>query len=141
MGNLYDVPNFVFLDLVYWKFKSLYMCRNIPYLCTLFLTFPFLIGTSLPMVDPESEGEIFPDIQFWKQCADPILAQDPFSSLMSALFCLPVEVLTSTEFFIPIVHLFYIVCVIQVYCSAISHHLHISVMVYFSVTYALCCRH
>ncbi|XP_048561722.1 E3 ubiquitin-protein ligase PRT6-like [Triticum urartu] len=70
-------------------------------------------GTSLPMVDPESEGEIFPDIQFWKQCADPILAQDPFSSLMSALFCLPVEVLTSTEFFIPIVHLFYIVCVIQ----------------------------
>uniref|UniRef100_M8B5B3 E3 ubiquitin-protein ligase n=1 Tax=Aegilops tauschii TaxID=37682 RepID=M8B5B3_AEGTA len=32
------------------------------------------------------------------------------------------------EFFIPIVHLFYIVCVIQVYCSAISHHLHISVM-------------
>ncbi|KAE8769506.1 E3 ubiquitin-protein ligase PRT6 [Hordeum vulgare] len=70
-------------------------------------------GTSLPMVDPESEGEIFPDIQFWKQCADPVLAQDPFSSLMSALFCLPIEVLTSTEFFIPIVHLFYIVCVIQ----------------------------
>ncbi|KAI4972905.1 hypothetical protein ZWY2020_005693 [Hordeum vulgare] len=71
-------------------------------------------GTSLPMVDPESEGEIFPDIQFWKQCVDPVLAQDPFSSLMSALFCLPIEVLTSTEFFIPIVHLFYIVCVIQV---------------------------
>ncbi|KAE8796188.1 E3 ubiquitin-protein ligase PRT6 [Hordeum vulgare] len=70
-------------------------------------------GTSLPMVDPESEGEIFPDIQFWKQCVDPVLAQDPFSSLMSALFCLPIEVLTSTEFFIPIVHLFYIVCVIQ----------------------------
>ncbi|KAE8809562.1 E3 ubiquitin-protein ligase PRT6 [Hordeum vulgare] len=70
-------------------------------------------GTSLPMVDPESEGEIFPDIQFWKQCADPVLAQDPFSSLMSALFCLPIEVLTSTKFFIPIVHLFYIVCVIQ----------------------------
>ncbi|KAE8782288.1 E3 ubiquitin-protein ligase PRT6 [Hordeum vulgare] len=70
-------------------------------------------GTSLPMVDPESEGEIFPDIQFWKQCADPVLAQDPFSSLMSAFFSLPIEVLTSTEFFIPIVHLFYIVCVIQ----------------------------
>ncbi|CAM0878719.1 unnamed protein product [Alopecurus aequalis] len=70
-------------------------------------------GTLLPVVDRESEGEIFPDIQFWKQCADPVLAQDPFSSLMSALFCLPVQVLTSTEFFVPVVHLFYIVCVIQ----------------------------
>jgi len=70
-------------------------------------------GTLLPVVDRESEGEIFPDIQFWKQCADPVLAQDPFSSLMSALFCLPVQVLTSSEFFVPLVHLFYIVCVIQ----------------------------
>uniref|UniRef100_A0ACD5TSD6 Uncharacterized protein n=1 Tax=Avena sativa TaxID=4498 RepID=A0ACD5TSD6_AVESA len=70
-------------------------------------------GTLLPVVDRESEGEIFPDIQFWKQCADPVLAQDPFSSLMSALFCLPVQVLTSSEFFVPVVHLFYIVCVIQ----------------------------
>ncbi|KAM0859473.1 hypothetical protein ACQ4PT_047171 [Festuca glaucescens] len=70
-------------------------------------------GTLLPVVDRESEGEIFPDIQFWKQCADPVLAQDPFSSLMSALFCLPVQVLASTEFFVPVVHLFYIVCVIQ----------------------------
>ncbi|KAM0859475.1 hypothetical protein ACQ4PT_047171 [Festuca glaucescens] len=69
--------------------------------------------TLLPVVDRESEGEIFPDIQFWKQCADPVLAQDPFSSLMSALFCLPVQVLASTEFFVPVVHLFYIVCVIQ----------------------------
>ncbi|KAI4969512.1 hypothetical protein ZWY2020_000426 [Hordeum vulgare] len=46
-------------------------------------------GTSLPMVDPESEGEIFPDIQFWKQCADPVLAQDPFSSLMYAVLQSP----------------------------------------------------
>ncbi|XP_062188383.1 E3 ubiquitin-protein ligase PRT6-like [Phragmites australis] len=70
-------------------------------------------GTLPPMVDPASEGGLFPDIQFWKQCADPVLAQDPFSSLMSTLFCLPVQVLSSTEFFIPFVHLFYIVCVIQ----------------------------
>ncbi|XP_062193030.1 E3 ubiquitin-protein ligase PRT6-like [Phragmites australis] len=70
-------------------------------------------GTLPPMVDPASEGPLFPDIQFWKQCADPVLAQDPFSSLMSTLFCLPVQFLSSTEFFIPFVHLFYIVCVIQ----------------------------
>ncbi|KAK3163882.1 hypothetical protein QOZ80_1AG0009690 [Eleusine coracana subsp. coracana] len=70
-------------------------------------------GTLPPLVDPSSEGGLFPDIQFWKQCADPVLAQDPFSSLMSALFCLPVQFLSSTEFFIPFVHLFYVVCVIQ----------------------------
>ncbi|KAL5229199.1 hypothetical protein ABZP36_017464 [Zizania latifolia] len=70
-------------------------------------------GTVPPMVDPTSEGGVFPDIQFWKQCADPVLAQDPFSSLLSTLFCLPVQFLTSTEFFIPLVHLFYIVCVVQ----------------------------
>ncbi|TVU21867.1 hypothetical protein EJB05_31538 [Eragrostis curvula] len=70
-------------------------------------------GTLPTLVDPASEGGFFPDIQFWKQCADPVLAQDPFSSLMAALFCLPVQFLSSTEFFIPFVHLFYVVCVIQ----------------------------
>jgi hypothetical protein len=34
--------------------------------------------------------------------------------LMSALFCLPVQFLSSAEFFIPFVHLFYVVCAIQV---------------------------
>ncbi|KAJ1282601.1 hypothetical protein BS78_03G065000 [Paspalum vaginatum] len=68
---------------------------------------------SLPPMDPASQGGLFPDIQFWKQCADPILAQDPFSSLMSALFCLPVQFLSSAEFFVPFVHLFYVVCAIQ----------------------------
>lgn len=69
---------------------------------------------SLPaMIDPASQKGLFPDIQFWKQCADPVLAQDPFCSLMSALFCLPVQFISSAEFFIPLVHLFYVVCVIQ----------------------------
>uniref|UniRef100_A0A0E0MRB6 E3 ubiquitin-protein ligase n=2 Tax=Oryza TaxID=4527 RepID=A0A0E0MRB6_ORYRU len=70
-------------------------------------------GIMPPMGDPTSEGGVFPDIQFWKQCADPVLAQDPFSSLLSTLFCLPVQFLMSTEFFIPFVHLFYVVCVVQ----------------------------
>lgn len=78
------------------------------------LTFSSLTGSLPSMVDPASEGGLFPDIQFWKQCADPVLAQDPFSSLMSALFCLPVQFLSSAEFFIPFVHLFYVVCAIQV---------------------------
>ena len=71
------------------------------------------------MVDPGEGGPLFPDVQFWKQCADPVLAQDPFSSLMSTLFCLPVQFLSSAEFFIPFVHLFYVVCAIQVCCFAL----------------------
>ena len=71
-------------------------------------------GSLPPMVDPGEGGPLFPDVQFWKQCADPVLAQDPFSSLMSTLFCLPVQFLSSAEFFIPFVHLFYVVCAVQV---------------------------
>ncbi|OEL13726.1 E3 ubiquitin-protein ligase PRT6 [Dichanthelium oligosanthes] len=70
-------------------------------------------GSLPPMIDPGEGGPLFPDVQFWKQCADPVLAQDPFSSLMSALFCLPVQFLSSAEFFISLVHLFYVVCAIQ----------------------------
>ncbi|XP_042512040.1 E3 ubiquitin-protein ligase PRT6-like [Macadamia integrifolia] len=56
---------------------------------------------------------IYPDIQFWKRAADPVIAHDPFSSLMLVLFCLPCPFQSSVESFLPLVHLFYIVCVIQ----------------------------
>ncbi|XP_077239031.1 proteolysis 6 [Tasmannia lanceolata] len=59
------------------------------------------------------KGVIFPDMQFWKRTADPILAHDPFSSLMWVMFCLPHPFLWSTESFKSLVHLFYVVCVIQ----------------------------
>ncbi|XP_010256932.1 PREDICTED: E3 ubiquitin-protein ligase PRT6 isoform X2 [Nelumbo nucifera] len=55
----------------------------------------------------------YPDIQFWKRAADPVLAHDPFSSLMWVLFCLPSPFLTSVESFLSLVHLFYVVCIIQ----------------------------
>lgn len=92
-----------------------------------------------PMGDPTSEGGVFPDIQFWKQCADPVLAQDPFSSLLSTLFCLPVQFLMSTEFFIPFVHLFYVVCVVQVCCFAFSWNVHIILFYYFITFYGMHC--
>lgn len=57
--------------------------------------------------------ESFPDVQFWKRAADPILAQDPFSSFLWVLFCLPSSIMQSSEFFIPLVHLFYTVSIIQ----------------------------
>lgn len=67
---------------------------------------------SLKLEHTES-GESFPDIQFWKRAADPILAHDPFSSLMWVIFCLPSSFMQSSEFFIPLMHLFYVVSVIQ----------------------------
>ncbi|XP_068667575.1 E3 ubiquitin-protein ligase PRT6-like [Aristolochia californica] len=59
------------------------------------------------------KGVFFPDIQIWKRAADPVLAHDPFSSLMWVLFCLPHPFLLSVESFIAVVHLFYVVSVIQ----------------------------
>ncbi|KAK9126954.1 hypothetical protein Scep_015800 [Stephania cephalantha] len=59
------------------------------------------------------KGTVYPDIQFWKRAADPVLAHDPFSSLMWVLFSLPTPFLSSGESFISLVHLFYFVCVIQ----------------------------
>ncbi|KAK4766943.1 hypothetical protein SAY86_014694 [Trapa natans] len=54
------------------------------------------------------------DTQFWKRAADPVLAHDPFSSLMWVMFCLPFPFLFSEESFVPLVHVFYAVCVAQV---------------------------
>ncbi|WOL01977.1 E3 ubiquitin-protein ligase [Canna indica] len=70
-------------------------------------------GTISSLFECSNNGEVFPDIQFWKHAADPILAQDPFSSLMWVLFCLPAPFISSRECFVALVHLFYIVCVVQ----------------------------
>nr|CAD1829174.1 unnamed protein product [Ananas comosus var. bracteatus] len=70
-------------------------------------------GAFSPLLKHLYEGETHPDIQFWKQSADPILAHDPFSSLMWVLFCIPLPFVLSSDFFFPLVHLFYVVCVVQ----------------------------
>ena len=62
-------------------------------------------------VDPEVVGA---DIQFWYRAADPVLAHDPFSTLMWVLFCLPFPFLSCEESLLSLVHAFYIVAVTQV---------------------------
>ncbi|KAJ4978954.1 hypothetical protein NE237_009734 [Protea cynaroides] len=77
-------------------------------------------GDVLSIMKHVDKGVTYPDIQFWKRAADPILAHDPFSSLMLVLFCLPRPFLSSRESFLVLVHLFYVVCVIQAvitYCG------------------------
>ncbi|KAM0953533.1 putative carboxypeptidase U transcription factor interactor and regulator Znf-B family [Dioscorea sansibarensis] len=70
-------------------------------------------GSHASLLEQTNHGETFPDTQFWKRAVDPILAYDPFSSLMLVLFSLPLPFLSSTEFFMALVHLFYVVSVIQ----------------------------
>ncbi|KAK7255821.1 hypothetical protein RIF29_29243 [Crotalaria pallida] len=53
------------------------------------------------------------DIRFWNQASDPVLAHDPFSTLMWILFCLPYPFLSCEESLLSLVHLFYVVAVTQ----------------------------
>ncbi|MCL7042952.1 hypothetical protein MKW94_019196, partial [Papaver nudicaule] len=77
------------------------------------------ISSVLKHVD---KGVVYPDTQFWRRAADPVLARDPFSSLMWILFSLPSPFLSSEDCFLCLVHLFYAVSVIQVLVTYIGKH-------------------
>ncbi|CAH8371211.1 unnamed protein product [Eruca vesicaria subsp. sativa] len=56
----------------------------------------------------------------WSRASDPVLAHDPFSSLMWAVFCLPSPFITCEQSLLSLVHIFYSVSVIQTvitYCA------------------------
>ncbi|GLJ41100.1 hypothetical protein SUGI_0851350 [Cryptomeria japonica] len=72
-----------------------------------------LTGNILSLLEHINKGKDFPDIQFWKRMADPVLIHDPFSSLIWMLFCLPTTLQIENELFISLVHLFYLVCLVQ----------------------------
>ncbi|KAJ4789311.1 E3 ubiquitin-protein ligase PRT6 [Rhynchospora pubera] len=78
-------------------------------------------GMFASISETTSEGEMYPDMQFWKLIADPVLSRDPFSSLLWSLFCLPVPFLSSDEFFLPLVHLFYVICLVQALITCYTH--------------------
>ncbi|GMH23083.1 hypothetical protein Nepgr_024926 [Nepenthes gracilis] len=64
--------------------------------------------------------ESFSDMQFWNDASGPVLARDPFSTLMWTLFCLPYPILSSRESVLSLVHIFYAVSVTQAviaYCG------------------------
>ncbi|KAL7616811.1 hypothetical protein Lser_V15G03398 [Lactuca serriola] len=58
-------------------------------------------------------GIRFPDVQFWTMASNPVLASDPFSTLMWILFCLPVPFMSSDKSFLPLVHMCYVVSITQ----------------------------
>ncbi|KAI3876298.1 hypothetical protein MKX03_001545 [Papaver bracteatum] len=77
------------------------------------------LSSSLKHMD---KGVVYPDTQFWGRAADPVLARDPFSSLMWILFSLPSPFLSSVDCFLCLVHLFYGVSVIQVLITYVGKH-------------------
>ncbi|XP_008442546.2 E3 ubiquitin-protein ligase PRT6 isoform X1 [Cucumis melo] len=53
------------------------------------------------------------DSQFLSRGSDPVIAHDPFASLMWVLFCLPFPFLSCRESLLSLVHIFYLVSVTQ----------------------------
>ncbi|XP_039068016.1 E3 ubiquitin-protein ligase PRT6-like [Hibiscus syriacus] len=67
----------------------------------------------LLILEHDDKEALYPDIQLWNRSSDPILARDPFSSLMWVLFCLPCPFISCEESLLSLLHLFYVVCVVQ----------------------------
>ncbi|KAM2569378.1 hypothetical protein TB2_009488 [Malus domestica] len=77
-------------------------------------------GAMLRILEYADLAVSYPDIQFWSRASDPVLARDPFSSLMWVLFCLPYRFLSCEDSLLSLVHLFYVVSVVQgimTYCG------------------------
>jgi E3 ubiquitin-protein ligase UBR3 len=54
------------------------------------------------------------DVQLWKRLADPVLVHDAFSSFTWLLFCLPLPFPANGAPFTALVHLFYLVSIVQI---------------------------
>ncbi|GMJ12122.1 proteolysis 6, Greening after Extended Darkness 1 [Hibiscus trionum] len=67
----------------------------------------------LLILKQDDKEAVYPDIQLWNRASDPVLARDPFSSLIWVLFCLPCPFFSCEESLLSLVHLFYVVSVIQ----------------------------
>ncbi|XWS43722.1 hypothetical protein CRYUN_Cryun16bG0128000 [Craigia yunnanensis] len=67
----------------------------------------------LHILKHDDKEALYPDIQFWNRASDPSLARDPFSSLMWVLFCLPCPFISCEESLLALVHIFYVVSVVQ----------------------------
>ncbi|OMO66313.1 Zinc finger, N-recognin [Corchorus capsularis] len=70
----------------------------------------------------DGKEALYPDIQFWNRASDPALARDPFSSLMWVLFCLPCPFMSCDESLLSIVHIFYVVSVVQAIITCFVRH-------------------
>ncbi|XWS67070.1 hypothetical protein CRYUN_Cryun05aG0254900 [Craigia yunnanensis] len=76
----------------------------------------------LRILKHDDEEALYPDIQFWNRASDPVLARDPFSTLMWVLFCLPCPFISCDESLLSLVHIFYVVSVVQALIICCRRH-------------------
>ncbi|KAK8532004.1 hypothetical protein V6N13_131353 [Hibiscus sabdariffa] len=76
----------------------------------------------LHILKQDDKETLYPDIQLWNRASDPVLARDPFSSLIWVLFCLPCPFFSCEESLLSLVHLFYAVSVIQALIICCRRH-------------------
>ncbi|XVF55280.1 hypothetical protein PTKIN_Ptkin06aG0024300 [Pterospermum kingtungense] len=67
----------------------------------------------LRILKNDEKEALYPGTQFLNRASDPILAHDPFSSLMWVLFCLPCPFISCEDSMLSLVHTFYVVSVVQ----------------------------
>ncbi|EOY07522.1 Ubiquitin ligase E3 alpha, putative isoform 1 [Theobroma cacao] len=77
---------------------------------------------NLGILKHDDKEAIHPDIQFWNRASDPVLARDPFSSLMWVLFCLPCPFISCDESLLSLVHIFYVVSMVQAVITCCGRH-------------------
>ncbi|GLT79208.1 hypothetical protein SLA2020_507030 [Shorea laevis] len=81
-------------------------------------------GDFLNMLNHDKAEVTYPDIQFWNRVTDPVLAHDPFSSLMWVLYCLPCPFISCKESLLSIVHIFYAVSMVQAVITCLGKNCH-----------------
>ncbi|GAV69454.1 zf-UBR domain-containing protein [Cephalotus follicularis] len=79
-------------------------------------------GDMLRILKQVDVGVSYPDIQFWNRASDPILARDPFSSLMWVLFSLPSPFISCEVSMLSLVHIFYVVAAAQAVITYCGKH-------------------
>ncbi|KAH7292156.1 hypothetical protein KP509_29G053500 [Ceratopteris richardii] len=81
------------------------------------LTESLIPGSVSKLLHLIENGKQVADSYFWRRTADPILAHDPFSSLLWIMYCLPLSVVSYREPFVSLVQVLYLVCVYQIMAS------------------------
>ncbi|TYH34324.1 hypothetical protein ES332_D13G121200v1 [Gossypium tomentosum] len=76
----------------------------------------------LRILKHDDKEALYPDIQLWNSASHPVLARDPFSSLIWVLFCLPCPFISCEESLSSLVHIFYVVSVIQALIVCCQRH-------------------
>jgi len=102
----------LFSAVICWQLRALFLDETILKLVTsLARLFAGSYSALLQYLEKDIDSV---DVQLWKRLADPVLVHDAFSSFTWLLFCLPLPFPANGAPFTALVHLFYLVSIVQV---------------------------